>query len=54
MQEKDNACGIQVGAALISFRNIVDTKTRIAVAREGTAFPPNFNRPVDGRVARNM
>jgi hypothetical protein len=51
---RDNTCGTGGATALSSFRNTVNTKTRIAVARKAQQFPPNFNAPDDCQVGRNM
>jgi hypothetical protein len=52
--KKKNACGIEGGTTLISFRNVINTKTRIAVEQKAQQFPPNFSASDDGRVGRNV
>jgi hypothetical protein len=46
--KKANKCGIEGGTTLTSFRNLINTKTPITVARKAQQFPLNFNRPVVG------
>jgi hypothetical protein len=39
---------------ITSFKNIIKSKTQIAVRRKAQQLPPNFNAPDSGRVGRNM
>jgi hypothetical protein len=50
---RDNTCSKEGETALTLFRNIINTKTPIAVALRAQQFP-NFKAPDDGRVGRNV
>jgi hypothetical protein len=52
--KKDDTCGTGGGTTLTLFKNIVNTKTLIAVAWKAQQLPLNFNALDDGQVGRNM
>jgi hypothetical protein len=51
---RDNTCGTEGATALTSFKNNVNTKTQVALARKTQQFLPISKAPDDGRVGRNM
>jgi hypothetical protein len=39
---KDNICGLEGGTASTSFRNVINMKATVALARKAQQFPPDF------------